>query len=173
MLGAIGYFAHTVSAPSLSLPVDFNASATNFDALGDELLSYFELLLKNTPFWPLKLRSDKPVQLKGVKLAIPILLPMEGLSLELQIPMSHHHKQRKMSFDLDTSHIFHSPDLVSIIYLTARPGSYDMLFNSLYMQTDHSYELIIIDELVDHRKEAILRRSKELQLPVVAVVSGT
>lgn len=41
---------------------------------------------------------------------------------------------------------------ISLIYLTYRPGSYDLLAHSLINQTYTDYELIIVDEMTSRRK---------------------
>ena len=51
--------------------------------------------------------------------------------------------------------------LISIIYVTKRPGGYDILFNCLREQTYQNYELIIVDDVLDERKEKLLSYAKE------------
>jgi len=50
--------------------------------------------------------------------------------------------------------------LVSLIYLTYRPGGYDVLVNSLRHQTEDNYELIVVD---DYEKRTPLQVRKYLQ----------
>jgi len=40
---------------------------------------------------------------------------------------------------------------ISIVYLTYRPGGYDMLVDSLRNQTFQDYELIVVDEMIERR----------------------
>lgn len=51
--------------------------------------------------------------------------------------------------------------LISIIYVTKRPGGYDILFNCLREQTYQNYELIIVDDVLDERKDKLLSYAKE------------
>lgn len=50
---------------------------------------------------------------------------------------------------------------ISIVYITKRPGGYDILFNSLNQQLYQNYELIIVDDIIDDRKELIENYAKE------------
>jgi glycosyltransferase involved in cell wall biosynthesis len=52
--------------------------------------------------------------------------------------------------------------LISIVYVTKRPGGYDILFNCLKNQVYQNYELIIVDDVLDERKDKILEYAKEL-----------
>ena len=54
--------------------------------------------------------------------------------------------------------------LISIVYVTKRPGGYDILFNSLKQQTYQNYELIIVDDVLDERKDKIFKYAKELNI---------
>ncbi|KAK4535827.1 hypothetical protein CDCA_CDCA06G1852 [Cyanidium caldarium] len=59
--------------------------------------------------------------------------------------------------------------LVSIVYTTRRPGGYDILFNSLAIQTHRDYELIIIDEMHGYRASKIWAWAAARNIPLVHV----
>lgn len=50
--------------------------------------------------------------------------------------------------------------LISLIFLTIRPGVFDILFNCLKQQTNNNYELIIID---DYERKSGISREKEVR----------
>ena len=62
--------------------------------------------------------------------------------------------------------------LISIIYITKRPGGYDILLNSLAQQTSKNYELICIDELANYRKEKIKTMAEKLNVNLKIVRPG-
>jgi glycosyltransferase involved in cell wall biosynthesis len=62
---------------------------------------------------------------------------------------------------------------ISIIFVTKRPGGYDMLLNSLAQQSRKSpldYELICVDELAPFRAELVRAQARELGINLVAIV---
>lgn len=63
-------------------------------------------------------------------------------------------------------------NLISIVYITKRPGGYDILFNSLNQQTQKNYELICVDELVDFRREKIVEMAANLNINLKNVMKG-
>jgi hypothetical protein len=54
--------------------------------------------------------------------------------------------------------------LHSIVFVTKRPGGYDVLLEALARQTNRNYELICVDELADHRAHAVKEMAAELQV---------
>lgn len=56
--------------------------------------------------------------------------------------------------------------LISIVFITIRPGVYDMLFNSLAGQTYRNYELIVVDDAHAQRREKVLEYAKLKQIPL-------
>jgi hypothetical protein len=46
--------------------------------------------------------------------------------------------------------------LLAIIYMTKRPGGYDVLLSSLARQTDFRYELVCVDELLGRHREVVV-----------------
>jgi hypothetical protein len=59
--------------------------------------------------------------------------------------------------------------LHSIVFVTKRPGGYDVLLEGLARQTDRNYELICVDELADHRAHAVKEMAARLQVNLVAI----
>jgi len=51
---------------------------------------------------------------------------------------------------------------LSVVYVTKRPGGYDVLFNSMKQQTSQDYEIIIVDELAPYRSTRIRHYAREL-----------
>ncbi|KAF6005208.1 hypothetical protein F1559_002518 [Cyanidiococcus yangmingshanensis] len=67
----------------------------------------------------------------------------------------------------------HPPPAISIVFVTKRPGGYDVLLNSLAQQTRNSpldYELICVDELAPFRSELVRTQARELGVNLVAMV---
>ena len=62
--------------------------------------------------------------------------------------------------------------LISIVYITKRPGGYDILFNCLKQQEYQNYELIIVDDVLDERKEKILKYAFELSIKLKIVTKS-
>jgi FkbM family methyltransferase len=56
--------------------------------------------------------------------------------------------------------------LISIVFITIRPGVYDMLFNSLVGQTYSNYELIIVDDACEYRRQKVLDYAKLKQINI-------
>lgn len=50
-------------------------------------------------------------------------------------------------------------ELHSIVFVTKRPGGYDVLLEALARQTSQDYELICVDELADSRGEQVALHS--------------
>ena len=59
--------------------------------------------------------------------------------------------------------------LHSIVFVTKRPGGYDVLLEALARQTDRNYELICVDELADHRAHSVKQMAAQLQVNLVAI----
>jgi glycosyltransferase involved in cell wall biosynthesis len=59
--------------------------------------------------------------------------------------------------------------LHSIVFVTKRPGGYDVIMESLARQTNRNYELICVDELADHRAHAVKEMAAQLQVNLVAI----
>jgi glycosyltransferase involved in cell wall biosynthesis len=67
----------------------------------------------------------------------------------------------------------HPPPAISIIFVTKRPGGYDILLNSLAQQTRKSpldYEVICVDELAPFRSELVREQARALGVNLVAIV---
>ncbi len=62
--------------------------------------------------------------------------------------------------------------IVSIVYTTKHPGSYDMLLTSLSLQSSIAYELICIDESAALRIEEIKQRARVMGVRLAAVLPG-
>ena len=65
------------------------------------------------------------------------------------------------------------PPFVSVVYVTKRPGGYDMLLNSLAQQARRSpadYELICVDEAAPFRVEKVREEARRLGVNLVAMV---
>ena len=62
-----------------------------------------------------------------------------------------------------------STPLHSIVFVTKRPGGYDVLLEGLARQTSRNYELICVDELADHRAHAVKEMASRLNVNLVAV----
>jgi len=62
--------------------------------------------------------------------------------------------------------------LVSIVYCTKRPGGIDILFGGLKNQKDQDYELIIVDELADTRRDTVSTFADALKLTDKIVFHG-
>jgi hypothetical protein len=62
--------------------------------------------------------------------------------------------------------------IVSIVYTTKHPGSYDLLLTSLSSQSSSAYELICIDESAALRIEEIKRRARVMRVQLAAVLPG-
>ncbi len=62
--------------------------------------------------------------------------------------------------------------ILSIIYTTKHPGSYDMLLTSLSLQSSTSYELICVDESAALRIEIIKERARAMGVRLAAVLPG-
>jgi hypothetical protein len=62
--------------------------------------------------------------------------------------------------------------ILSIIYTTKHPGSYDMLLTSLSLQSSTSYELICVDEFAELRIEEIKERAQAMGVRLAAVLPG-
>jgi hypothetical protein len=62
--------------------------------------------------------------------------------------------------------------ILSIIYTTKHPGSYDMLLTSLSLQSSASYELICVDESAALRIEEIKARARAMGVRLAAVLPG-
>ena len=56
--------------------------------------------------------------------------------------------------------------LHSIVFVTKRPGGYDVLLEALARQTNRNYELICVDELADHRAHAVKEMAAELEVNI-------
>jgi len=63
----------------------------------------------------------------------------------------------------------HAAMLHSIVFVTKRPGGYDVLLEGLARQTVRNYELICVDELADHRAHAAKEMAARLQVNLVAI----
>jgi hypothetical protein len=61
---------------------------------------------------------------------------------------------------------------LSIVFLTNRPGGYDVLLNALAKQTANDYELICIDELDSHRAESVQAMAVTLGVNLVVVTKS-
>lgn len=64
------------------------------------------------------------------------------------------------------------PPLLAIVFMTMRPGGYDVLLSSLAAQTDTRYELFCVDELASARRSAISARAAELGINLVGLKPG-
>ncbi len=62
--------------------------------------------------------------------------------------------------------------LHSIVFVTKRPGGYDILLHALAKQTSKDYELICVDELAPHRKEKVEEMAEALGVNLVAVTTS-
>eukprot|EP00960_Hanusia_phi_P019368 571734-Hanusia_phi.AAC.1 len=62
-----------------------------------------------------------------------------------------------------------TPPLLSIVFVTKRPGGYDILLNALARQTSKSYELICVDELAPFRAEKVKDMARQLGVNLLAV----
>eukprot|EP00741_Cyanophora_paradoxa_P003844 tig00000718_g3738.t1 len=60
--------------------------------------------------------------------------------------------------------------ILSIVFVTKRPGGYDVLFNSLAAQTSQDYEIVIVDELAAYRGTAVMEMAKEKGIPCLGVI---
>lgn len=80
-----------------------------------------------------------------------------------------HFQQRHYNPHIDQK----SPaSFISIVYVTKRPGSFDLLLHSLAQQTDSRYELIVVDELAYHRRDAVKLLAESLRVHLVQHVPG-
>jgi len=59
--------------------------------------------------------------------------------------------------------------LHSIVFVTKRPGGYDVLLEALARQTVRNYELICVDELADHRAHSVRQMAAHLQVNLAAI----
>jgi glycosyltransferase involved in cell wall biosynthesis len=67
-----------------------------------------------------------------------------------------------------------SENTISIIYITNRPGGYDVLFNSLLVQDDEKencYELIVVDD-IQERREKVRQYAQDLGIPLSVITSS-
>jgi len=62
--------------------------------------------------------------------------------------------------------------IVSIVYTTKHPGSYDMLLTSLSLQSSTAYELICVDESAALRIGEIKQRARLMGVRLAAVLPG-
>ena len=62
--------------------------------------------------------------------------------------------------------------LHSIVFVTKRPGGYDILLHSLSKQTSRQYELICVDELAVHRREKVEEMAAALGVNLIAVTTS-
>jgi len=62
--------------------------------------------------------------------------------------------------------------IVSIVYTTKHPGSYDLLLTSLSLQSSTAYELICVDESAALRIEEIKERARIMGVRLAVVLPG-
>jgi glycosyltransferase involved in cell wall biosynthesis len=62
--------------------------------------------------------------------------------------------------------------LHTIVFVTKRPGGYDILLHSLSKQSNKNYELICVDELAPHRKGKVQEMAEALGVNLVAVTTS-
>lgn len=60
--------------------------------------------------------------------------------------------------------------LHSIIFVTKRPGGYDVLLEALARQTSKDYELICVDELADSRRSKVAKAT--IDSPILCILLG-
>lgn len=59
---------------------------------------------------------------------------------------------------------------LTFVFLTMRPGGYDILFSSLRQQTEKCFDLVVIDDLVAHRRAEILDAARSAGVVVKALL---
>jgi hypothetical protein len=64
------------------------------------------------------------------------------------------------------------PPLLAIVFMTMRPGGYDVLLSSLAAQTDVRYELFCIDELASARRSTVAAQAAALGVNLVGLKPG-
>lgn len=64
------------------------------------------------------------------------------------------------------------PPLLAIVFMTMRPGGYDVLLSSLAAQTDVRYELFCVDELASARRSAVSAQAAALGVNLVGLKPG-
>ena len=71
--------------------------------------------------------------------------------------------------DVGSAVAAHAAPLHSIVFVTKRPGGYDVLLEALSRQTNRNYELICVDELADHRGRDVEEMAARLRVNLVAI----
>jgi hypothetical protein len=103
---------------------------------------------------------------------------MEELaSLELSLK---HAQSALVDAQLVSSVLMHSafstapppPPLLAIVFMTMRPGGYDVLFSSLAAQTDVRYELFCVDELESARRSTVAAQARSLGVNLAGLKPG-
>ena len=64
------------------------------------------------------------------------------------------------------------PPLLAIVFMTMRPGGYDVLLSSLAAQTDTRYELFCVDELAAARRKTVSAQAAALGVNLVGLQPG-
>lgn len=64
------------------------------------------------------------------------------------------------------------PPLLAIVFMTTRPGGYDVLLSSLAAQTDKRYELFCVDELASARRSTVYAQATALGVNLVGLEPG-
>ena len=64
------------------------------------------------------------------------------------------------------------PPLLAIVFMTMRPGGYDVLLSSLAAQTDTRYELFCVDELTAGRRSTVSKRAAALGVNLIGLQPG-
>jgi len=64
------------------------------------------------------------------------------------------------------------PPRLAIVFMTMRPGGYDVLLESLAQQTDARYELFCVDELTHERRSAVAARAAALGVNLIGLRPG-
>ena len=65
-----------------------------------------------------------------------------------------------------------TPPALTVVFVTKRPGGYDVLLNSLGAQTSRDYELVCVDELASRRGDAVRAAAAAADVPLARVVTG-
>lgn len=65
-----------------------------------------------------------------------------------------------------------APPGLTVVFVTKRPGGYDVLLNSLRAQTSRDYELVCVDELARERGDAVRAAAAAAAVPLAAVTVG-
>ena len=84
-------------------------------------------------------------------------------------PVTFHTPRRILNREGRAEVVGAATPLHSIVFVTKRPGGYDVLLEALARQSSRNYELICVDELADHRAHAVKEMAARLQVNLAAI----